>query len=147
MDLKKIAKIITIGSSVSTIAIGALIFTGSLALIPGVILVACAGLAPKGLALWMTKQAEKDSKQLTSSTNPSLEHQILQIAHNLGGRATPTEIALKTNTTLDKATEALQKMQEKGYAELEITDSEAIIYQFSGFLSLDDRQNTVKRLD
>ena len=38
-------------------------------------------------------------------------------------------------------------MQKKDYVELEVTESETIIYQFSGILSLDDSQNAVKRLD
>ena len=62
----------------------------------------------------------------------------------MGGRATPVEIALKAQVTLDQANELLQNMQKGGYAELEVTESGTIIYQFRGFISIDDRQNTIK---
>lgn len=109
------------------------------------------GIMPLGLGGYLIKKSTQIRKEFLSDaenmTEQAMERRVLQIASELGGKVTPSEVALKTHITLDKANELLQSMQEGGYAELEITQSGAIIYYFRGFLSNDDRKNAKGLLD
>jgi uncharacterized membrane protein len=109
------------------------------------------GVMPMGLGAYLIKKSTQIRKTLSAQnehmTEQLMERKILQVAAELGGKVTPSEIALKTHISLDKAHLLLQNMQEGGYAELEITQTGAIIYHFRGFLSDDDRQNTMGLLD
>lgn len=109
------------------------------------------GVGPLALGVWLIKKSSQMKKEYISEsenmTEQMMERKVLQIAADLGGKVTPSEIALKTHITLDKANGLLINMQEAGYAELEITQSGAIIYHFKGFLSDDDRENSMDLLD
>ena len=109
------------------------------------------GIMPMGLGGYLIKKSTQIRKNLSAQkenmTEQMMERKILQIAAELGGKVTPSEIALKTHISLEKANACLQNMQEGGYAELEVSQQGAIIYHFRGFLSSDDRQNTMGLLD
>lgn len=62
------------------------------------------------------------------------ETQILQLARKFHGRLTPVELASNTHLSLEEADKALEEFARKGYAEMTVTDSGSIVYEFSGFL-------------
>jgi len=66
----------------------------------------------------------------------SLESVILRTAKRNDGIATPSEVALEGERSLDEAKKALDKLVEKGYAELRVSRKNGgLVYFFSDFSS------------
>jgi len=64
----------------------------------------------------------------------SLESVILRTAKRNGGIANPSEVALEGDRSLDEARKALDKLVEKGYAELRVSKKNgSLVYFFSDF--------------
>ena len=60
----------------------------------------------------------------------SLEKVILKTAKANRGIVTPTEVALNGDTTLDEAQKALEKLAEKGYADIRFRKSGSMVFFF-----------------
>ncbi|HDQ15378.1 MAG TPA: TM2 domain-containing protein [Sediminispirochaeta sp.] len=64
----------------------------------------------------------------------SLESIILRTAKKNSGVANPSEVALESNRSLDEAKAALEKLVEKGYAELRVSRTSGnLLYFFPDF--------------
>ena len=65
----------------------------------------------------------------------SIERIILKIAKRNEGIASPSEVALEGDITLDKAKEQLEKLNKKGFADVRVTRSGALVYVFNDFMT------------
>lgn len=63
----------------------------------------------------------------------SLQRTILRTAKKNRGIATPSEVALEADVSLEEAKAALEKLVTKGFAELRVRKSGAIVYSFPEF--------------
>lgn len=74
------------------------------------------------------------NQQGSQTRKPSLESIILRSAKKNNGLAVPAEIALESERSLDEAKQALDKLVEKGYAELRVSKKNgSLVYFFSDF--------------
>lgn len=64
----------------------------------------------------------------------SIERTILRVAKKNAGIATPSEVALEGDIPIEEAKAALEKIISKGYAELKVRKSGAIVYAFPEFM-------------
>jgi len=64
----------------------------------------------------------------------SLERTILRVAKKNAGIATPSEVALESGAPLEEAKAALEKLVTKGFAELKVRKSGAVVYAFPEFM-------------
>ncbi|MDM8541737.1 hypothetical protein QUF90_11675 [Desulfococcaceae bacterium HSG9] len=65
--------------------------------------------------------------------DPEEQHKaILKLAKTKGGTVTVSEIVLGTSLSLEEAEEMLQYFAAKGYANMRLNDSGAIVYEFPG---------------
>jgi hypothetical protein len=64
----------------------------------------------------------------------SLERTILRVAKKNAGIATPSEVALEADAPIAEAKLALEKLASKGFAEMKIRKSGAIVFVFSEFV-------------
>ncbi|MFA6505480.1 MAG: TM2 domain-containing protein [Treponemataceae bacterium] len=64
----------------------------------------------------------------------SLERTILRVARKNSGIATPSEVALEADAPIEEAKSALEKLAAKGFAEMKIRKSGAIVFVFSEFV-------------
>ena len=64
----------------------------------------------------------------------SLERTILRVAKKNAGIATPSEVALEADVSIEDAKSALEKLVSKGFAELRVRKSGAIVYTFTEFM-------------
>lgn len=64
----------------------------------------------------------------------SLERTILRVAKKSGGIATPSEVALECEGSLDQIKAALDTLVNKGFAELRVRQSGAVVYAFPEFM-------------
>jgi len=64
----------------------------------------------------------------------SLERIVLKTAERSGGVVTPTKVALAADIGLDEAKDFLEKLSSKGFAEMRIKRSGAIVYCFPEFM-------------
>ena len=69
-------------------------------------------------------------------TGKALEAKILRLARNFQGRLTPLELAANSSLSLEEADHALENIVRRGYANMEVSDTGAIVYEFPGFLEL-----------
>ena len=69
-------------------------------------------------------------------TGKALEAKILKLARNFRGRLTPLELAANSSLSLEEADRALEDIVRRGYANMAVSDSGNIMYEFSGFLEL-----------
>ena len=67
----------------------------------------------------------------------SLERTILRVAKKNAGLVTPSEVALESDATIENSRAALDKLASKGFAELRVRKSGAIVYAFPEFMSDD----------
>lgn len=65
----------------------------------------------------------------------SLEKTILRTAKKNGGVATASEVALEADTPIEDAQAALEKLAKKGFAELRVRKSGALVYTFPEFMN------------
>ena len=63
------------------------------------------------------------------------EREVLKIAQAEEGIVTPSKVALKTNLTLERAEEVLQKLATRGFASMQVTDAGIVQYEFPEFRS------------
>lgn len=64
----------------------------------------------------------------------SVEHAILRVARRNRGPVAPSEVALETETSIDQAKGHLDKLVEKGFAELRVRKSGQLVYVIPDFL-------------
>jgi hypothetical protein len=78
-------------------------------------------------------------RRVHSRPRESLEKTILRTAKKNGGVATPAEVALEGDISIEEAKRALEKLVSGGYADLRVRKSGTIAYVFTEFLE-DDTQ-------
>ena len=71
----------------------------------------------------------------------SIEKVILRTAKTNGGIATPSEVALQGDISLDDAKGHLEKLVSEGFAEMRVSKSGAIAYAFPDFLDPEVEKN------
>jgi len=69
-------------------------------------------------------------------TGKALETKILRLARSFHGRLTPLELAANSSLSLEEADNVLENIVRRGYANMEVSDSGSIVYEFPGFLEL-----------
>lgn len=84
------------------------------------------------------------SKVLTKKEKEKI---ILQTAKKYGGRITPVELAADTDLSINEAEDILKELSKKGYADLRVSDSGAILYEFLGFLTPDEKNRSSGLMD
>jgi TM2 domain-containing membrane protein YozV len=67
----------------------------------------------------------------------SLERTILRVAKKNSGFATASEVALEADAAIDEAKTALEKLAAKGFAEMRVRKSGAIVFAFPEFMNDD----------
>lgn len=78
-----------------------------------------------------------DDELATYRTKESLERTILRTAKKNGGIATASEVALEADASIEEAQAALEKLAAKGFAELRVRKSGALVYAFPEFMNDD----------
>ncbi|MDR2941633.1 MAG: TM2 domain-containing protein [Treponema sp.] len=68
----------------------------------------------------------------------SVEHVILKLAKEKNGVLTASDVALTSKITVDEAKKALDALVSKGYAELRVRQSGALVYIISDFMDKDE---------
>ncbi|MBT3273913.1 MAG: TM2 domain-containing protein [Spirochaetales bacterium] len=71
------------------------------------------------------------------TSGDSIERVILRTAKKHDGIATPAEVALEGNISLDDAKKHLEQLVSRGYADMRVTKSGSIVYLFSDFITDD----------
>ena len=71
----------------------------------------------------------------------SIEKVILRTAKKNGGIATPAEVALDGDITLEEAKKHLEKLVSNGFAEIRVNKKGTIVYIFQDFLTDDADKN------
>lgn len=74
----------------------------------------------------------REEKKLRHSKD-SVEQVILKTARRNQGIATPAEVALAGEIGIDHAKKILEKLAQKGYAQMQVTKGGAIVYFFPDF--------------
>lgn len=62
-----------------------------------------------------------------------IEQMILKIAHQNNGIVTPSELALNSGMSLEESKDELDKLQLKGYSDIEVNEEGRIYYKFDAF--------------
>jgi predicted transcriptional regulator len=70
----------------------------------------------------------------TEEKRESIEHVILRVAKKNHGIAAPAEVALEADISADNAKNYLEKLVEKGHADMRVRSSGRIAYVFPDFL-------------
>ena len=83
-----------------------------------------------------TLQNKPPPKQIAPAIK---EQQILALAAGMGGRITVSEVALRSGLSIDESRVELDKMVNKGVAEIFVTDDGAQVYHFAGLLTESER--------
>lgn len=93
-----------------------------------------AGLMPlvEGLRRLASDRSRPQLPNTTGGTSP--EKQILLVAKEQKGVVTPALIALKSDLSIQEAEKALEEMARRGYAQIRVTDSGRIEYEFPEFM-------------
>jgi len=68
----------------------------------------------------------------------SLEKVILRTAKKNHGLASPGEVALEANVSIEQAQQALDRLAAGGYAEMKIRTSGVVVYRFPEFADQDE---------
>ena len=58
------------------------------------------------------------------------QNRIVRLARERGGRLTVTEAAADSGLTVEETEEILKKLADRGYVEIEVTDSGLMVYRF-----------------
>ncbi len=83
-------------------------------------------------------QHQRSSAQPEISPEKALETKILRLARQFKGRLTPLELAANSELALEEADQALENIVRKGYANMTVSETGHIIYEFPGFLQFGD---------
>ena len=87
------------------------------------------GLLPLVGGIWMcVRTKRKAALRLLDA----LENRILRLAGEHEGRLTVEEVAMNTHLTLDEAKKLLDRYVLNGYAELQVSESGMLVYNFPG---------------
>lgn len=71
----------------------------------------------------------------------SIEKVILRAAKNNRGVATPSEVALEADVSLEEAKKNLDQLVSRGFAEVRVTKSGSIVYLFPDFRTAETEKN------
>lgn len=85
------------------------------------------------------------SKLLRIKTD-ELENIIFKIANAHKGMITGTELAKDSNLTFEESTDALEKLHRQGICEKKVTDNNVYIYNFTGIITDEEKNNADKIL-
>jgi hypothetical protein len=77
---------------------------------------------------------DRDRGRSASESRESLEHVILRVAKNHHGIAAPAEVALEAKIPVDDARKQLDKLVEKGVAEVRVRKNGTLVYALPDFL-------------
>ncbi|MFC4321389.1 hypothetical protein [Litchfieldia salsa] len=69
-----------------------------------------------------------------------LENTVFKVAENRGGRLTPIELAMDTDLTLEESKALLEKWALKGYVTIKVSESGALVYEFTGMTTDQEKQ-------
>lgn len=97
------------------------------------------GVGPVTGGIFWLKSIGKKSKMLRARQQ---EDMLLRLAKRMNGELNVLKVTSNTRLSADEAKIALEDMYKKGLAELNVTDSGSITYEFIDFLD-----NKQKRLD
>ncbi len=85
-------------------------------------------------------QGRNPEEEHTKPKKESIDSIILKTAKENGGLVSTGEIALKADISLDKSKEYLEKLVEKGFAELRVKKTGMMVYVFPEFLTDEKRR-------
>lgn len=88
----------------------------------------------------LRRDFRKEIARSREASTDSIERVILRTAKKNSGIATPAEVALEGNVSLDEAKKNLEQLVSKGFAEVRVSKSGTIVYLFSDFLTEDAEQ-------
>ena len=77
----------------------------------------------------------KEIGRARETNTDSIERVILRTAKKNNGTATPAEVALDGDTSLDRAKKNLERLVEEGFAEVRVSKSGNIVYLFTDFVT------------
>lgn len=81
------------------------------------------------------RYAEDGQARIVSKNN--IEQTILRLAKQNRGIVSASELALEGSISLDEAKEALEKLVDKGHAELRVRKTGTLVYTFPEFMDTD----------
>ncbi|MBD3304743.1 NINE protein [candidate division KSB3 bacterium] len=91
-----------------------------------------------GQDAWNTYQAQPAPPEPSpEEAAKTLEKTILKLAREFRGRLTPVELAANSTLSIEDADKALEDVVRRGYANITVTESGSIVYEFPGFLRFD----------
>ena len=88
-------------------------------------------------------RAEPADQEVAASRRT--EQSILRAVQSLGGLVGPTELALRTDLTMDEAREHLDRLVKRGHVELQIRKNGSLAYTFPDLLS-DEKRDELEEL-
>jgi predicted transcriptional regulator len=74
------------------------------------------------------------------------EKKVLDLVKKHEGRITPMEIAQEAEMEIEAAQAAIDKMCQKGYGQLEVTQKGNKVYVFAGFVDEDEKKTATDAL-
>lgn len=80
---------------------------------------------------WLVYSARQSSNKRKYS---ALENKVLQLASLNGGKLSVAQLALQAQITTQEAEMWLNNMQERGHAQIAVTEEGVILYEFTGLL-------------
>jgi predicted transcriptional regulator len=83
----------------------------------------------------------RDTRSIRDVGSDSIERVILRTAKKNSGLATPAEVALEGNISLDEAKKHLEQLVSKGFAEVRVNKSGNLVYVFPDFTTDDSESN------
>ncbi|MBN1686410.1 MAG: TM2 domain-containing protein [Spirochaetales bacterium] len=83
------------------------------------------------------------SRNVREIGGDSIERVILRTAKKNNGLATPAEVALEGDISLDEAKKHLEQLVSKGFAEVRVSKSGNLVYMFADF-STDETENKLE---
>ncbi len=78
------------------------------------------------------KQKQLSLKAKQAALYQRREKQVLRLAQQHGGRLSVPEIAVNTSMSTDQAEAFMEELTRKGYVDIQVTGSGAIVYEFYG---------------
>ena len=81
----------------------------------------------------------RSTEEASDIAPPSMEKQILEIAQAAGGVVSPSDIALRSDSTLDEAKENLEALLAKGHVEMRVRKNGDLVYVVPALLSNENR--------
>ena len=83
----------------------------------------------------------RSSRSIRDIGSDSIERIILRTAKKNNGIATPAEVALEADISLDEAKKNLEQLVSKGFAEVRVSKSGNLVYMFRDFSTDDVERN------